>query len=283
MSICSICVKNSNLNCPCGIVYCSKDCQKKDFEKHKRICNIYIEKIMKKIENNFDLIKKHPSIFLDSGRLKKISVELDENDFKDKWNSNILINDNNNNHQQINKSTLKKDVLIKSAEIILNCFLQYEETELFILETFCGNCIASKTIFDLISDKFLTLTIKPTDVINFIRTDLPNYYLSFDQLNALESVKNYYNTSNVLLMISPPPGSDYCDYFSLKFFIEKSNSKYIIFIGELGSSDGSQGLYDFLINNNNLILLVREILDSYIKIHIFRDLCEKELFIFKII
>lgn len=48
MSICSICVKNSNLNCPCGIVYCSKDCQKKDFEKHKRIFHICIEKIMKK-------------------------------------------------------------------------------------------------------------------------------------------------------------------------------------------------------------------------------------------
>ena len=52
MSICSICVKNSNLNCPCGIVYCSKDCQKKDFDKHKRICHIYIEKIMKIFQIN---------------------------------------------------------------------------------------------------------------------------------------------------------------------------------------------------------------------------------------
>jgi hypothetical protein len=53
-------------------------------------------------------------------------------------------------------------------------------------------------------------------------------------------------------MISPPPNnySNYADYFAIKEWAKVPTAKLFIFIGELGASDGSEGLYDYMIEDN---------------------------------
>jgi len=43
---------------------------------------------------------------------------------------------------------------------------------------------------------------------------------------------------------------------------EEVNTKYIIFIGELGASDGSEGMYKYLTLHPRLKTVVREILSN---------------------
>jgi len=63
-------------------------------------------------------------------------------------------------------------------------------------------------------------------------------------------------------LISPVPSSDgYADYFACKDFIDQTREgekKYIIFVGELGAGDGTQGMYTYLMNNPFLITKVKQ-------------------------
>ena len=73
-----------------------------------------------------------------------------------------------------------------------------------------------------------------------------------------------------------------CDYYSIVEFIEQNigKDKHIVFIGELGSSDGTEGLYNFILTNIKIKLLHREMLiTAYNQFGII----EKEIFIFQII
>jgi hypothetical protein len=86
-------------------------------------------------------------------------------------------------------------------------------------------------------------------------------------------------------MISPPPVTEdaangYGDYFAVKKWLELPiSNKYIIFVGELGASDGSTGMYKYMLNHPKLKLVVRSMI--YLGKDIFDGKCEKELFIFE--
>ncbi len=73
-------------------------------------------------------------------------------------------------------------------------------------------------------------------------------------INCVEGVQKYSQDNyNILMMISPPPNhySNYADYFAIKEWEKVVDGiKLFIFIGELGASDGSEGLYDYMIENN---------------------------------
>ena len=135
----------------------------------------------------------------------------------------------------------------------------------------------------------------------------------FSELSSVGAVTAYGLSSQILLMISPPPyGIDlrskkimddkkgnlipdlpnFCDYYACYDFIElytglmskhKLNEpKYIIFIGNLGGSDGSMNMYSYLMNHPNLSLVKRKLLPTYHQLSEHEDGRDKELFIFKL-
>ena len=92
-------------------------------------------------------------------------------------------------------------------------------------------------------------------------------------------------------MICPPPGSIdtenfvgscYGDYFACKKFIatKKGENKYIIFVGELGASDGSDGMYLYMLTHTRLKLLGRKMIQK--GLDNFGGPLEKEVFLFLI-
>lgn len=76
---------------------------------------------------------------------------------------------------------------------------------------------------------------------------------------------------------------DYADYFAIRAwervgFGDTKKDKYLIFVGELGASDGSDGLYDYLMRSRVWKIVCRKML--FQGLDILGGPCEKELFIF---
>jgi hypothetical protein len=57
------------------------------------------------------------------------------------------------------------------------------------------------------------------------------------------------------------------------------SAKYIIFVGELGASDGSSGMYLYMLHNTIWKLEIRETISDVPDV--FGGIIEKEVFIFK--
>jgi hypothetical protein len=169
-----------------------------------------------------------------------------------------------------------------------------------VLEIFAGNCCAS-----LIVHNKLQNLLNNNQIPNWICTDVVNYNnlpdlptnMKFDELHSVDAVAQYGTHSNVLLLISPPPYSPpsnspndvdfgYGDYYACYDFIaqtlelETFVTKYIIIVGELGASDGSAGIYQYLTTHKNLNLVQRNMLDK--GKDPFGGPVEKELFVFEI-
>lgn len=85
-------------------------------------------------------------------------------------------------------------------------------------------------------------------------------------------------------MVSPPPVTEkdefgYADYFAIKQWTNIPSTKYIIIVGELGASDGSAGMYKYMLENEIWALKCREKVLFKID-EIFGGTIEKEVFIF---
>lgn len=178
-------------------------------------------------------------------------------------------------------STLSTKTLNKAIPYLQTIFKQ---KDLNVLEVFAGNCYASQIIYNGIKDKVLSWIC--TDAINFPKPVLPDS-MRFEQLNSVQAVTKFGNEADILLMISPPPfpsldkkSLGYGDYYACYDFINQNKEKYIFFIGELGVSDGSVGMYKYLTTHPKLTLICRAMLDS--NVDVFGDPGEKELFIFLI-
>ena len=168
--------------------------------------------------------------------------------------------------------------------IILYIF--FEGKNIKILEVFCGNCITSSFIQGHIN----ALIYIATD-INEYECEIDNHTIQFECHSASDSVITFGESANVLLMVCPPPSSSmqegncYQDYHAIKLFIElnknKSEDKWIVFVGELGAGDGSEGMYMYLLNDcQDIILEHRE------TIYLYEDsmnYLHREIFIFKLI
>lgn len=131
------------------------------------------------------------------------------------------------------------------ASMLLNKFLKDNEiSNLNILEVFAGTGEASSLLLENV-----TASIKKTDIAEFT---------GIEQLNAEDAVIKYHASGlNTLLMISPPPGHIYGDYFCIEKWSLCPTAKYIIFVGELGASDGSEGLYKYLMEHSIWKLVYR--------------------------
>ena len=195
------------------------------------------------------------------------SSELPENIFEIRneksqmWTEEITLANNNNSSQMENRSTLSEDTIKKAGDLLFEYF-NNNEIQLKILEIMCGNCVATKIIIESLKDR--VESIISTDIVEYsTRLILEN--VNFSKANAVEAVEQHGCDTNVLLICSSPPENNYCDLYAIKDYIDQANeTKYIIFIGELGMSDGSQGIDKFMKEESSLEEIYKKNFEPYI-------------------
>ena len=169
------------------------------------------------------------------------------------------------------KCTMGQRVVQKAGDRIWEYLKEKNITDIKILEPFAGQGIATNII-----QKRLNVEIKSY-------VDESSYPIEFG-LSGVDTIEKYVQYGyNTLMMISPPPESLddnplYGDYFTIRAWTNVESAKWFIFIGEMGASDGSEGLYDYMINHPIWKLDFRKIL--YSCDDIVGGPCQKELFIF---
>ena len=216
--------------------------------------------------------------------------------FKNSWRTKEYL-EKGVNQQEKNKSTLSEDTLNK-AGLAIGQFIKDNNLSLSILEVMAGNGVGSKLVFDTITNfdptSLSTITSwKATDLQDWsgIVSEQINGQISIEfNIDSVDTIIKYGSEYNTLLMISPPPAhcdshnqnetdGGYADYFAIKEWTQLENSKYIIIVGELGASDGSGGMYKYMMTHKVWKLCVRKLLNK--TTDIFGGPCEKEIFIFK--
>lgn len=177
--------------------------------------------------------------------------------------------------------TLSSRVLRRASSELAAYFGDKRPT---VLEVFAGNGAASR----ILRESWQTDHWLATDAVDYFDC----YEEGFEQLTAPEAVIEHGAGRDVLLMISPPPAAagyrdtpdnesaGYADYFAIRMFLHCGKG-WIVFIGALGASDGSTGLYRYLIENTWLALDHRYVL--HVGSDIIGDPVEKELFVFKVL
>ncbi len=191
---------------------------------------------------------------IEQSRFYELPEDIDEklNEFKELWKDKTYQCESFNMIDK-EESYLSKDILTKAGNLIASYMKKNQITDLKILEIMAGTGIASKYMKDgLIKNLQEDSNVywKATELQNisdFVNDD-GNIQFEFE-LDSHEAVVKYDKDYDTLLMISPPPGRFYGDYFAIKEWTKLSNSKYIVFVGELGASDGSEGMYKYMMEN----------------------------------
>lgn len=200
------------------------------------------------------------------------------------WDSESIQKSTLNSSQSDGVSTLSPEILTCAAKGIAEYWNAYENSKMKILEVMCGNCCASLIIKEGLL-KFID-TWKHTDIVNYSKRPKE---LDFSCVNTVDAVRLFGEEANILLLISPPPvsiekikkGMALGDYYAIHDFIEQTKKeRFVIFVGELGASDGTEGMYKYLLNNEQLTLEHRRVLSQ--DVDMFGGPVIKELFIFKI-
>lgn len=179
-----------------------------------------------------------------------------------------------NNYAFPDQTTLQKPTLEKAGKYIGEFFKDMGALE--ILEVCAGSGLASKIItYELCAQKIVYNIVK-TDIGSF---DTPNDTI-IPNLPSHVAVRKYGTDKNILLIISPPPNC-YVDYYAIKEFELQDGlaDKYVIFIGELGASDGGDGMYHYMMHTSCWKIVCRQML--YVSLDCYGGNCEKELFIFQ--
>jgi hypothetical protein len=234
-------------------------------------------------------------MFLDGFREKVI----------EQWNEAKIYDEYNNNHQNIYElPTLSIPIVIKAGNFLTDFLVKTKLENLKILEIMAGNCAGSRTLYKTIEKKVSIEEWICTDIIDYKKTIKEN--IKFHKIDALTSISRFHETIDILLLMCPPPNPVYstkdviengktvtkyfinsialCDYYPIVDFIKftklNKKQKYIIFIGEMGASDGTEGIYDFMLNNTDINLVYREMIFTTLTTDY--GIVEKELFVFLI-
>lgn len=214
---------------------------------------------------------------LDISRRTPLPIDIDQSidTCRTFWSTEI-VSQNRLNSSKRGEPTMPRKILSKAA-IAIREFYDTNNNNGHILETFAGNGAATRVISDHIPDA----TIHATDLVDLSEyVDEKCHPVEFG-VHAVDAVEKYGSTVDTLMMITPPPSSDFADYFAIRAWERaeiKNDDKYLIFVGELGASDGSDGLYDYLIHSPVWKIACRKML--FQGIDILGGPCEKELFIF---
>jgi hypothetical protein len=249
------------------------------------------------IEEFLSIPDLHMKIYTLLNRLIELPPYIDNSETREyivsTWTRDNILADINNKHQEyINTPTQNKNNIIKASETVSN-YLSIDIVP-YVLEINAGNCVASKIFKDILIIKFPNINWISTDIITYSSrlSEIP-----FEELDQIQAVHKFGSISNILLVISPIPCSyniddtkgliGYGDYYACYDFINGAKIeeiKYIIYIGGLGTTDGSPGTYKYLIKHPQLKLEKRIMLESrqIIIDEYGASLFEKELFIFKI-
>lgn len=189
------------------------------------------------------------------------------------------------------EGTICKTYMRRVKRYLLDFFGKHPKLRVDILEIGGGNGFNTKLVFDSLSE--LGSLDVPKE-FKLISTDLFEYETKYYQVESdilsHEAVKKYSGQFNILLMISPMYNShgvySYMDYYAIKEFelIDMKEIKYIIFIGELGASDGTVGMYKYMLESSywrliyrNKVNVCEQCIDDY---YCDYDNIEKEFFIF---
>jgi hypothetical protein len=208
------------------------------------------------------------------------------------WKDTIINKDIVNNHQEGKElPTLAVPIVMKAGNILSDKLTSLKKDDISVLEIMAGNCAGSRILLNTIKKKLKIKKWICTDIIDFTK-NIKEKEIEFYKLNGLESVNKFSSGVDILLMMCPPPNKlmmdncvnsmALCDYYSILDFInfDGNKGKLIIFIGELGSSDGTEGMYNFMLSNTKIKLLEREMLiTGYNQFGII----EKEIYIFVIL
>lgn len=211
------------------------------------------------------------------------------------WTKENALACSHNKLQGKQQSTLLPQTLELATKYLCEYFERYPLKNINVLEIMAGNCVASFYVMTA----FLRANLIKNNQPSWLSTDICTYSsrlanVPFLELNSVDAVEKKGKDANILLLISAPPYSvssfddeklhGYGDYYAIKTFIDMtkpSEKKYIIIIGELGASDGSEGMYLYMTDHKNLVLEKRVLLTPNM-ISPFGDPLEKELFIFQI-
>ena len=78
------------------------------------------------------------------------------------------------------------------------------------------------------------------------------------------------------------------DYYAISDFIKQfcadtdSPSKFIVFVGELGAADGTKGMYRYMMDHPNLILVASLMLSEEHETDMFGHRLEKKVYVFQL-
>lgn len=188
--------------------------------------------------------------------------------------------DNIVNYQTKGRATLRDSILILAGEISGSFFNKIDDKHISILEVMTGNGHGSEMFEKGLKKKMKDTSYmwKRTELRNFSKQANPKLDIEF-KIDASSAVLKYGSTNNILLMISPSPDSAYGDYFAIKYFSYEKFAKYVIIVGELGASDGSVGMYKYMLEHPIWKLKLRQMILKYDDG--FYGEVEKEIFIFQ--
>lgn len=196
------------------------------------------------------------------------------------------------NHISMNKATLPDNILSYCGIIITNYIKQskiLKNKKIKIIDPFAGNGYASKLIQTILSNCLTQYKIK------YIASDFQNLSsimtdkclnVEFN-IDCIDSIEKHKKDADILLLNCPPPyvynpncmPSGFADYFSVKKWTDL-NKKILIFIGELGRTEGTEGMYHYLMNNNPVWKICTKyvIMEGY---DLFGKYIQREIFIFE--
>lgn len=244
-----------------------------------------------------DIMLSENTTRLEDSRAVVLPPGLDSPEFKERminaWKEKIINKVVVNNHQEDSGlPTLRIDIVIKAGKILSDLLLRENKNDITILEIMSGNCSGSRILLNTLN-KNRTIIKKwiSTDIIDFTK-NIKEKELEFYKINGLDAVNKFNSEAEILLVMCPPPNKivmdgylnpmALCDYYSIVDFTDLNPNKHklIVFIGELGSSSGTEGMYNFMLTNTKIKMLHREILISGYNQY---GIVEMEIFIFEVL
>lgn len=199
----------------------------------------------------------------------------------------------NNNIQLANQSvrditTLPRWSMESCGDIILEYIKKRKNWlnhHIKIIDPFAGNGVTSKIIYNKINRR-INIEYIASDFQNLDRCLTENSHNVEFNIDCVDSIVKHQENSDILLLICPPPYSytigtepdGFSDYFAIKKWTILSK-KVLIFVGEMGRTDGTEGMYHYMMNNDTWKLVHKQIIAS--TTDIFDRHIEKEIFIFE--
>jgi hypothetical protein len=236
------------------------------------------------------------NLFLHNSRAMPLPHNVNDKKFRQKmienWKLQAWKDWHINSHQNTGLPTMDAKRVTVAASHITSWMQKHALQNLVVLEIMAGNCEASFICYSIFRDHVIHWWA--TDHTRFeIKRAFPESF-TFVQCDSVAAVQRLGKSADILLMISPPCSmtidgtNDVCgfaDYYACHDFIqmsiEQAKPKYIIFVGELGASDGTGGMYNYMLNHPRLFLSKRFMIDKGVPSAMGNY--EKELFIFQII